>query len=107
MCISIALLVLLPALLGVAKDFNILKGGLIDNIIGIAALLCSISSIPLIKEKMGKIMPGDKFYKKCIYLILMLVLPYYIALPINQIEIANSISNTCGVIGIIIFVFTW
>lgn len=105
--IAIILLVIMFALLGISKDFNILTDSYIDNLIGIAALLFAISSIPKVKEFLSKILTASRLWKKLWYIIMMLCLPFYIIAIMNKLGFPCSISNTCGIIGIIICIITW
>jgi len=42
------------SILAIVKDFKVLDSNYIDNIIGIAALIFGIVSIPRVKEWLGK-----------------------------------------------------
>lgn len=63
--IVILLLLSLLAILAFGKDGAILENIAIDNIIGITALLFSISSIQNVKDYLSKRIAGTKIYKKC------------------------------------------
>ena len=93
--IAIMLLLALFVLLGVG------------NIIGIAALLFGLVSIPRVKEFLSKILGGPPICNKCWYVLMILCLPFYIVLFMNWIGLPNSVSNICGIIGIIISICTW
>lgn len=105
--IAIILLVLILILLGIGKDCNILNSTYIDNIIGIVALLFGISSIPRIKEFFGKNLTGPRICNKLWYVVMILCLPFYIVIFMDWIGLSNSVSNICGIIGIIISILTW
>lgn len=101
------LLVILLALLGIGKDFNILTSSYIDNIIGIAALLFGLISIPKVKTFLYKKFPGPRIGNKLWYVVIMLCLPYYIILFMSWAGVPISFSNICGIIGFIICILTW
>lgn len=105
--VAIMLLLALFILLGVGKDCNILNSSYIDNTIGIAALLFGLVSISRVKEFLSKILGGPQICNKCWYVLMILCLPFYIVLFMNWIGLQNSVSNICGIIGIIISICTW
>lgn len=105
--LAIVLLVFLLALLAISRDFNILKSSYIDNVIGIVALLFSLTSIPKIKENLSRWLIGPKILAKAWYIIMILCLPIFIGLFISWLGLSNSISNICGFIGIVISIITW
>ena len=52
--VAAGIILLFFAILAIGKDFKILDSNYIDNIIGIAALIFGIVSIPRVKEWLGK-----------------------------------------------------
>lgn len=105
--VATILLVIMFILLGIGKDCDILTSSYIDNIIGIAALLFGIASIPKVKECLAKKLTGPRICNKLWYVVMILCLPFYIIVIMNKIGLSSSISNTCGIIGIIICIMTW
>lgn len=105
--VTIILILAMFCVLAVAKDFGILTSSNIDNLIGIAALLFAVVSIPRVKEILGKWSFGSRIVKKLWYVIMILVLPYFIVFLLDKVGVANSVSNICGIIGLAICIFTW
>lgn len=101
------LLVVMFSMFGIGKDFGILTSGYIDNIIGIAALLFGLASIPKVKECLGKNLTGPRICNKLWYVVMILCIPFYIIAILNGVGLSSSISNICGIIGIIICIMTW
>jgi len=104
---AVILLVLLASLLAIAKDLNILNSNYIDNIIGIMALLFGLSSVPKVKEFLGRMLVGPTIIRKLWYIVMMLCLPFYIIVFMDWVGLSSGISNICGIIGIIICILTW
>lgn len=101
------LLVVMFSMFGIGKDFGILTSGYIDNIIGIAALLFGLAFIPKVKECLGKNLTGPRICNKLWYVVMILCIPFYIIAILNGVGLSSSISNICGIIGIIICIMTW
>lgn len=105
--IAILLLSLLLAILAFGKDCAIFENIAIDNIIGITALLFSISSIQNVRDYLSKRIAGTKIYKKMWWLVLILIFPFYIVCAMQWLGLPSGISNICGFIGICISILTW
>lgn len=52
--VAAGIILLFFSILAIVKDFKVLDSNYIDNIIGIAALIFGIVSIPRVKEWLGK-----------------------------------------------------
>ena len=52
--VTAGIILLFFSILAIVKDFKVLDSNYIDNIIGIAALIFGIVSIPRVKEWLGK-----------------------------------------------------
>lgn len=105
--IVILLLLSLFAILALGKDGAIFENLAIDNIIGITALLFSISSIQNVKDYLSKRIAGTKIYKKMWWIVMILILPFYIVYVMQWLGLPGGISNICGLIGIFISILTW
>lgn len=105
--IALIMVVVALMLLGIAKDCGVLDSHYIDNTIGIVALLFALVSIPRIKESIGKKLTGPSLLKKLWCLVMIVCIPFYIVLIMNLVGLSSSVSNFCGLIGIIISIFTW
>lgn len=105
--IVILLLLSLLAILALGKDGAIFENLAIDNIIGITALLFSISSIQNVKDYLSKRIAGTKIYKKMWWIVMILILPFYIVYVMQWLGLPGGISNICGLIGIFISILTW
>lgn len=91
----------------IGKDFKILDSNYIDNIIGIAALIFGIVSIPRVKEWLGRRLSERKAIKKLWYIIIILFLTICIVAFMKKMGISIIISNICGIVGIIISILVW
>lgn len=107
MIFALIMVVVALMLLGIAKDCGVLDSHYIDNTIGIVALLFALVSIPRIKESIGKKLTGPSLLKKLWCLVMIVCIPFYIVLIMNLVGLSSSVSNFCGLIGIIISIFTW
>ena len=105
--IALIMVVVALMLLGIAKDCGVLDSHYIDNTIGIVPLLFALVSIPRIKESIGKKLTGPSLLKKLWCLVMIVCIPFYIVLIMNLVGLSSSVSNFCGLIGIIISIFTW
>ena len=101
------IMLLFFSILAIGKDFKILDSNHIDNIIGIAALIFGIVSIPRVKEWLGKQLSESKVIKKLWYIIIILFLPICIVALMKVMGISIIISNICGIVGIIISILVW
>lgn len=72
--VTAGIILLFFAILAIGKDFKILDSNYIDNIIGIAALIFGIVSIPRVKEWLGRRLSERKAIKKLWYIIIILFL---------------------------------
>ena len=105
--VAAGIILLFFAILAIGKDFKILDSNYIDNIIGIAALIFGIVSIPRVKEWLGKRLSESKAIKKLWYIIIILFLPICIVVFMKKMGISIIISNICGIVGIIISILVW
>lgn len=105
--VALLLILTIYIVLGISKDCGILTSGYIDNLVGIVALLFGITSIPKVKEFLGKKVTGRSKHNKLWYVLIMLFLPFFIILLLDLFSLPSSISNICGIIGLIICILTW
>lgn len=105
--VAAGIILLFFAILAIGKDFKILDSNYIDNIIGIAALIFGIVSIPRVKEWLGRRLSESKAIKKLWYIIIILFLPICIVAFMKKMGISIIISNICGIVGIIISILVW
>lgn len=93
----------LYVLLGVVPNTTVYT----DNLIGIAALLFGLTTIPKVKEYLGKILVGPQLIKKLWCITMILILPFYIIWIMVGVGISIEISNICGIAGIVISILVW
>ena len=105
--VTAGIILLFFAILAIGKDFKILDSNYIDNIIGIAALIFGIVSIPRVKEWLGRRLSERKAIKKLWYIIIILFLTICIVAFMKKMGISIIISNICGIVGIIISIQVW
>ena len=105
--VAAGIILLFFSILAIVKDFKVLDSNYIDNIIGIAALIFGIVSIPRVKEWLGRRLSERKAIKKLWYIIIILFLTICIVAFMKKMGISIIISNICGIVGIIISILVW
>ena len=91
--VTAGIILLFFAILAIGKDFKILDSNYIDNIIGIAALIFGIVSIPRVKEWLGRRLSERKAIKKLWYIIIILFLTICIVAFMKKMGISIIIRN--------------
>ena len=105
--IAITAVLLLLIILGLYRDYGNGLSAAVDDLIGIVAILFAIVSIPPIKRFIGKKISKYGYFFKIWMILMLLLIPFGLLLIMKRLGIPQGISNTLGLIGILLSILFW